>query len=132
MEQNVYGNLQEQVEHLQCETQASIKCDALILCQGADGIPHFTSHVTQGRFSVSEESGQLPIIMKLVIVHHFMHLLPSDISLRVEVAGCGLMFIIRNSVPYDGKVSGFSSRAPQGQCLVHHALDGDVVHGLQI
>ena len=43
LEQNVYGNLWEQVEHLQCETQEGIECDALILCQGVDSGPHVMS-----------------------------------------------------------------------------------------
>ena len=80
MERNVYGNLQEQVEHLQCETQASIEHDALILHQGVDGIPHFTSHVIQSRVGLCEESGQPSVILKLVTVHHFMHLLPGSIG----------------------------------------------------
>ena len=58
MERDVYGNLQEQVEHLQCETQADIKRDALILCQGMDSVPHFASHVIQGHFGICKEMGQ--------------------------------------------------------------------------
>ena len=69
------------VEHLECETQASIERDTLTLHQGVDGIPHFAPHVAQGCFGIHEEHSQLPVIMKLVIVHHFMHLLPSDIGL---------------------------------------------------
>ena len=45
LEQNVYGKLQEQVEHLQHDAQAGIKCDALIPCQGMDSSPHLASHV---------------------------------------------------------------------------------------
>ena len=59
------------------------KCqsDAFILCQGMDHVPHCASHVIQGHFGIHEESDQLSVIMKLVIVHHFMHLLPSNIGL---------------------------------------------------
>ena len=45
LEQNVYGKLWEQVEHLQCNAQAGIKHDDLILCQGVDSGPHLISHV---------------------------------------------------------------------------------------
>ena len=65
------------------------------------------------------------------VVHHFMHLLPSDIGLWTETVGCGLMFIIRDSIPYDGKVSGLQGWVPQGRCLMFHALNGVVVYGLQ-
>ena len=46
LKQNVYGELQEQVERLQHDAQAGIKHDALILCQGVDSHPHLPSHVT--------------------------------------------------------------------------------------
>ena len=70
-----------EVEHLQCEALAGIEHDTIILCQGTDSGPHLTSHVTQAHFGLHEEYGQPLVILKLVIVHHFMHLLPSSIGL---------------------------------------------------
>ena len=45
LERDVYGNLWEQVQYLQCEIQAGVECDALFLCQGTDSGPYFASHV---------------------------------------------------------------------------------------
>ena len=45
LERDVHRDLWDQVEYLQCETQAVIECDALILCQGADSDPYLVSHV---------------------------------------------------------------------------------------
>ena len=99
--------LQEQVEHLQRKTKAGIKHDALILCQGVDSGPHLTSHVVQGHFGLCKESGQPSVILKLVIVHHFMHLPPSSIGLGAKTAGRGLMFVLRNSVLQNSRVGSF-------------------------
>ena len=45
LEQDVHGDLQKHVEYLQCETQAIIECDALILCKGMNSDPYLVSHV---------------------------------------------------------------------------------------
>ena len=44
-------------------------------------VSHTSPRMSLCHFGIREECGQLPVIMKLVIVHHFMHLLPSDIGL---------------------------------------------------
>ena len=99
LEQDVYRNLHEQVEYLQCETQAVIKCDALILCQGTDSGPYLASHVIEGSFHFRKEGGQSLVVVELVVIHHFMHLLPRGVSLRAKVAGSGLTFCLGDSVP---------------------------------
>ena len=99
LEQDVYGILWEQVEYSQCETQAVVKRDALILCQGADSGPYLVSHVVEGSFRFHKEGGQSPVIVELVIIYHFMHLLPRGVSLRAKAVGCGLAFYLRYSIP---------------------------------
>ena len=45
LERDVHRDLREQIEYLQCKTQAVIECDTLILCRGTDSDPYLVSHV---------------------------------------------------------------------------------------
>ena len=60
---------------------------------------HIWSHVVEGSLRFLKEGRQSPVIVELVVIHHFMHLLPCGVSFRVEVAGHGLTFCLRDSIP---------------------------------
>ena len=96
---DVHRDLQEQVEYMQHETQAVIEGDALILCESVDSSPYLVPHVAEGSLRFLQEGGQSLVILELVIVHHFVHLLPCGISLGAEAVGHGLMFCFRYVIP---------------------------------
>ena len=77
---DVQGDLWEQGEYVQCETQAVFVGHTLTFCEGANGCPDLVPHVGRRHFCLLEEIGQMPVVLQLVIVHHFMHLLPGSIS----------------------------------------------------
>ena len=83
---------------MQHDTQAVIKGDALILCESMNGSPYLIPHVAEGSLRLLKEGGQSLVVLKLVVVHHLVHLLPCGISLGVEAAGCGLMFCFRDVI----------------------------------
>ena len=99
LKQDVHGDLWEQVEYLQRETQAVIEGDALVLCESTNSGPYLVPHVAEGNLRFLKEGGQSPVILKLVVVHHFVHLLPCSISLRAEAACHGLMFCFHDVIP---------------------------------
>ena len=99
LKRDIHRDLQEQVEYIQCETQAVIEGDALILCEGANSSPYLVPHVTKGSLCFLKEGGQLPVILELVVVHHFVHLLPCGISLGAEAVSHGLMFCFCDVIP---------------------------------
>ena len=99
LKRDVHGDLWEQVEYVQCETQAVIEGDALILCESVNSSPYLVPHVAEGSLSLLKEGGQLLVILELVVVHHFVHLLPCGISLGAEVAGHGLTFCFCDVIP---------------------------------
>ena len=98
LKRDVHGDLREQVEYWQCETQAVIEGDALILCESVDSSPYLVPHVAEVSLCFLKEGGQLPVIVELVVVHHFVHLFPCGIHLGAEVAGCGLTFCVHDIV----------------------------------
>ena len=61
---------------MQCETQAVVRGDSLILCQGTDSGPYLISHAVQGCFCIHKEGRELLVIMEFVVIHDFIHLLP--------------------------------------------------------
>ena len=79
------------MEYLQCETQAVIEGDVLILCEGTDSGSYLVPHVAEVSLHFLKEGSQLPFIVELMVVHHFVYLLPCDIHLGAEVVGHGLM-----------------------------------------
>ena len=99
LKQDIHGDLREQVEYVQRKTQAVTEGDALILCESTNSSPYLVPHVAEGSLHLLKEGGQSPVVLELVVVHHFMHLLPCGISLRAEVVGRGLMFCFRDVVP---------------------------------
>ena len=80
LKRDVHSDLWEQVEHTQCETQAVIEGDALILCKGTNGSSYLVPHVTEGGFHLLKEGGQSTVVLELVVIHHLMHLLPCGIG----------------------------------------------------
>ena len=58
LKQDVHRDLWEQVEYLQCETQAVIEGDALVLCEGADSVPYLVPHVAEVSLHFLKEGGQ--------------------------------------------------------------------------
>ena len=65
LKRDVCGDLWEQVEYVQCETQAVIECDALILCESVNSGPYLVPHVAEGSLHLFKEGGQPPVILKL-------------------------------------------------------------------
>ena len=98
-ELDIHGDLGEQVEYLQCETQAVIEGDTLILCRSTDSSPYLVPHVAEVSLRFLKEGSQSPVIVELVVVHHFMHLFPCGICLGVEAMGHGLMFCFCDVIP---------------------------------
>ena len=99
LKQDVHRDLREQVKYVQCKTQAVIEGDALILCESVNSDPYLVPHVAEGSLHFLKEGGQSLVILELVVVHHFMHLLPCNISLGVEAVGSGLMFCFPDVIP---------------------------------
>ena len=99
LKRDVHGDLWEQVEYVQRETQAVIEGDALILCESVNGGPYLVPHVNEGSLCLCKEGGQSPVILELVVVHHFVHLPPCGISLGAEAMSCGFIFCFHDVVP---------------------------------
>ena len=74
LKQDVHKDLQEQVDYLQCETQAVIEGDALVLCESVDSSPYLVPHVAEVSLHFLKEGSQSPVVVELVVVHHFVHL----------------------------------------------------------
>ena len=55
-----------------------------------------------------KEGGQSLVILELVVVHHFVHLLPCSISLGVEAVGHGLTFCFCDVILENSRVGCFS------------------------
>ena len=99
LEQDVHGDLREQVEYAQRNTQTVVEGDALVLCEGANGGLYLVPHVNEGSFHLLEEGSQLLVILQLVIIHHLMHLLPRGICFGAEAARRGLTFCCHDVIP---------------------------------
>ena len=80
-------------------TQAVVEGDALILCKSMNSGPYLVPYVAEGSLSLLKEGSQSLVVLKLVVVHHFVHLLPCGISLGAEAVGCGLMFCFHDVIP---------------------------------
>ena len=111
------------MEYLQCETQAVIEGDALIFCEGTDSGPYLVPHVAEVSLHFPKEGSQSPVVVELVVVHHFVHLFPCGIHLGAEAAGRGLMFCFHDVIPQNSRVGSLSGRMPQGQCFMCCPLD---------
>ena len=99
LKQDIHRDLWEQVKYAQHETQAVIEGDALILCKSTNSGPYLVPHVTEGGFHLLKGGGQSLVILKLVVIHHLVHLLPCCISFGVEAVGCGLTFCFHDVIP---------------------------------
>ena len=99
LKRDIHGGLREQVEYREYKTQAVIEGDALVLCEGAYSGPYLVPHVAECGLCLLQESGQSPVLLELVVVHHLVHLLPCGIRLGTEVAGRGLMFCFHDVIP---------------------------------
>ena len=64
LKRDIHMDLWEQVEYLQCETQAVIEGDALILCESMNSSPYLVPHVAEGSLHFLKEGGQSPVILK--------------------------------------------------------------------
>ena len=95
---DIHGDLWEQGEYAQCETQAVLEGHALAFHKGMNSCPDLVPHVGECRFRLLEEIGQPPVILQLVIVHHLMHLLLCSISFRTEAACRSLTFCLRGVI----------------------------------
>ena len=58
LKRDVHGDLWEQVEYVQCETQAVIEGDALVLCKSSNSSPYLVPHVAEGSLRFLKEGGQ--------------------------------------------------------------------------